>query len=71
MGNEIAFRLSGGIFFNLILAARKKPLANQNECLRELLYIFDRSVKGIVREQSWNQLRQGSETVIRSFTVIT
>lgn len=26
MGNEIAFRLSGGIFFNLILAARKKLL---------------------------------------------
>ena len=47
MGNEIAFRLSGGIFFNLILAARKKPLANQNECLRELLYIFDRSARGL------------------------
>lgn len=47
MGNEIAFRLSGGIFFNLILAARKKLLANQNECLRELLYIFDRSARGL------------------------
>ena len=69
MGNEIAFRLSGGIFFNLILAARKKPLANQNECLRELLYIFDRSARdcpGTVLEP----LRQGLGTVIRSFAVI-
>ena len=47
MGNEVAFHLSGGIFFNLMLAARKKPLANQKECLKELLCIFDRSAKGL------------------------
>lgn len=47
MGSEVAFHLSGGIFFNLVLAARKKPLANQKECLKELLCIFDRSAKGL------------------------
>lgn len=47
MGNEVALHLSGGIFFNLVLAARKKPLANQKECLKELLCIFDRSAKGL------------------------
>lgn len=45
MGSEVALHLSGGIFFNLMLAARKKPVANQKECLKELLYIFDRSAK--------------------------
>lgn len=45
MGNEVALHLSGGVFFNLILAARKKPVANQNQCLKELLYIYDRSAK--------------------------
>ena len=30
-----------------MLAARKKPVANQKECLKELLYIFDRSAKGM------------------------
>lgn len=47
MGNKVALHLSGGIFFNLVLAARKKPLANQKECLKELLCIFDRSAKGL------------------------
>ena len=47
MGSEVALHLSGGIFFNLMLAARKKPVANQKECLKELLYIFDRSAKGM------------------------
>lgn len=47
MGSEVVFHLSGGIFFNLMLAARKKPLANQKECLKELLCIFDRSAKGL------------------------
>ncbi len=47
MGSEVAFHLSGGIFFNLVLAARKKPLANQKECLKELFCIFDRSAKGL------------------------
>ena len=45
MGNEVALHLSGGVFFNLMLAARKKPMANQNQCLKELLYIYDRSAK--------------------------
>ena len=45
MGNEVALHLSGGVFFNLVLAARKKPVANQNQCLKELLYIYDRSAK--------------------------
>lgn len=45
MGNEVALHLSGGVFFNLMLAARKKPVANQNQCLKELLYIYDRSAK--------------------------
>lgn len=45
MGSKVAFHLSGGIFFNLVLAARKKPVANQNQCLKELLYIYDRSAK--------------------------
>lgn len=48
MGSEVAFHLSGGIFFNLMLAARKKPVANQNQCLKELLYIYDRSAKEMV-----------------------
>lgn len=47
MGSKVAFHLSGGIFFNLMLAARKKPAVNQKECLRELLYIFDRSARGL------------------------
>ena len=47
MGNEVALHLSGGVFFNLMLAARKKPVANQNQCLKELLYIYDRSAKEI------------------------
>lgn len=41
------YHLSGGVFFNLILASRKTPAANQEECLRELLYIFDRSARGL------------------------
>lgn len=45
MGNEVALHLSDGVFFNLMLAARKKPVANQNQCLKELLYIYDRSAK--------------------------
>lgn len=45
MGNEVALHLSGGVFFNLMLAARKKPVANQNQCLKELLYIYDKSAK--------------------------
>lgn len=45
MGNEVALHLSGGVFFNLMLAARKKPVANQNQCLKELLHIYDRSAK--------------------------
>ena len=45
MRNEVALHLSGGVFFNLMLAARKKPMANQNQCLKELLYIYDRSAK--------------------------
>lgn len=45
MGNEVALHLSGGVFFNLMLAARKRPVANQNQCLKELLYIYDRSAK--------------------------
>ena len=45
MGSEVALHLSGGVFFNLMLAARKKPVANQNQCLKELLYIYDRSAK--------------------------
>lgn len=48
MGNEVALHLSGGVFFNLMLAARKKPVANQNQCLKELLYIYDRSAKKMV-----------------------
>ena len=36
MGNEVAFHLSGGVFFNLMLAARKKPVANQNQCLERI-----------------------------------
>lgn len=48
MGNEVALHLSGGVFFNLMLAARKKPVANQNQCLKELLYIYDRSAKEMV-----------------------
>ena len=41
------YHLSGGVFFNLILASRKTPSANQEECLKELLYIFDRAAKGL------------------------
>ncbi|MCD7790742.1 MAG: NACHT domain-containing protein [Bacteroides thetaiotaomicron] len=47
MENNIALRMSGGIFFNLLLEARKKPVAKQEDCLKGLLYIFDRNVKGL------------------------
>jgi len=38
---------SAGVFFNLLLASRKKPVQNQETCLKDLLYIFDRSAKGL------------------------
>ena len=47
MGNEIDFHLSRGVFFNLILAARKKKTGKQETCLKDLLYIYDRSIDGI------------------------
>ena len=36
-----------GHFFTLILKARKKPVRNQEEILKDLLVIFDRGVKGM------------------------
>lgn len=47
MDNEVELHLSGGVFFNLILAARKTNGANQETCLKGLLCIFDRSAKGL------------------------
>ena len=36
-----------GHFFTLILKARKKPVRDQEEILKDLLVIFDRGVKGM------------------------
>ncbi len=47
MENETSLRFCGGIFFALILKARKKPARNQDECFKDLLVIFDRGVKGL------------------------
>ena len=47
MENDAELHLSGGVFFNLILASRKTGGANQETCLKDLLYIFDRSAKGL------------------------
>lgn len=41
------YHLSGGVFFNLILASRKTPTPNQEDCLKDLLYIFDRATQGL------------------------
>lgn len=40
-------KLCGGVFFTLILKARKTPKPNQDECFRELMKIFDRSVDAL------------------------
>lgn len=47
MGGEKAYRLCGGIFFNLVLEARKKPVKSQDDCLKDLLTIFDPAVKDL------------------------
>lgn len=47
MDKDVRMHLTPGIFFNLLLAIRKKPAANQESCFKDLLYIFDRSVKGL------------------------
>lgn len=47
MDGETPIRFCGGIFFTLILKARKKPVRNQEEILKDLLVIFDRGVKGM------------------------
>lgn len=47
MDKDIKMHLSAGIFFNLLLAIRKKPAQSQENCFKDLLYIFDRSVKGL------------------------
>lgn len=47
MGQEKVLHLCGGIFFTLVLQARKTPKKNQGECLRDLLGIYDQSAKGI------------------------
>lgn len=41
------YHLAGGVFFNLILASRKTPTSNQEDCLKDLLYIFDRATQGL------------------------
>lgn len=48
MDSEVKFHLSGGIFFNLILAARKTRGGSQDDCLKDLLCIYDRSAKGLM-----------------------
>lgn len=47
MDNEVELHLSGGVFFNLILAARKTNGANQETCMKGVLNIFDRSARGL------------------------
>lgn len=47
MGQEKALHLCGGIFFTLVLQARKTPKKNQGDCLRDLLGIYDQSAKSI------------------------
>lgn len=47
MDKDIEVRFCGGIFFVLVLKARKKPKRNQEDCFKDLLVIFDRGVKGI------------------------
>lgn len=39
--------LSGGVFFNLLLEARKKPVISQNVLFRDLIRIYDRSAGGL------------------------
>ena len=38
------YRLCGGTFLTLLLQARLKPEKAQHDCLRDLLYIFDRTL---------------------------
>ncbi|MDE7254399.1 MAG: NACHT domain-containing protein [Acetatifactor sp.] len=47
MEKEKNLKLCGGVFFTLILKARKTPKPNQDECFRELMKIFDRSVDAL------------------------
>lgn len=47
MEKETNLKLCGGVFFTLILKARKTPKPNQDECFRELMKIFDRSVDAL------------------------
>ena len=47
MGNEVNLHLSGGVFFNLVLAARKPKSARQETCLRDLLGIYNRSARNL------------------------
>lgn len=47
MGQKSKMRLCGGIFFSLLLNARKTPKANQEECFKELMKIYDRSVDAL------------------------
>lgn len=47
MENEESLHFCGGIFFTLLLKARKKPARKQEECLKDLLAIYDRGVSGI------------------------
>lgn len=47
MENEESLHFCGGIFFTLLLKARKKPARKQEECLKDLLAIYDRGVNGM------------------------
>ena len=48
MINNAEVRFCGGLFLTLVLKARKRPVKNQDECLKNLLKIYDRSATGLV-----------------------
>lgn len=47
MKKETNLKLCGGVFFTLILKSRKTPKPNQDDCFKELMKIFDRSVDAL------------------------
>ena len=53
MGHEVSLHLSGGVFFNLVLAARKPKSARQEICLylenERIVFYYFVAFCGIVR----------------------
>lgn len=49
---DVPCHLTAGIFFDLVLEARKRPVANQKDCFRDLLRISDRSTAQVLTGNS-------------------